>query len=270
MCCNRPRPRWVGPLPSSGASVAGQGRQSDERGSAYQRLPQRRTQRHPRNQPGCACNPGTLARIKHRGPLHEESSAPRRGLADGATERAPGSAVGSLALAGTSPSPSRSSLPSVAGAVRRSTVRHPAGRRVVVVSRMLSGCLPCRGRSVCVLGRVHVSGVRCTVRVCDVHASAVRCPGPGRPVSGVGVRASCVRGVCTGDFVEASGRRAAHGQRGPGLAVLPYPRTADHRPEPEWLLVWPVWRGVGCVAQGGGGDYAAWSSWEARVESAGL
>jgi hypothetical protein len=77
MCCNRPRPRWVGPLPSSGASVAGQGRQSDERGSAHQRLPQRTTQRHPRNQPGCACNPGTLVRIKHRGPLHEDSSAPR-------------------------------------------------------------------------------------------------------------------------------------------------------------------------------------------------
>ena len=77
MCCNRPRPCRVGPLPSSGASVAGQGRQSDERGSAHQRLPQRRTQRHPRNQPGCACNPGTLARIKHRGPLHEERNAPR-------------------------------------------------------------------------------------------------------------------------------------------------------------------------------------------------
>ncbi|MDF2738768.1 MAG: hypothetical protein K0S88_134 [Actinomycetia bacterium] len=85
MCCNRPRPRWVGPLPSSGASVAGQGRQSDERGSAHQRLPQRRTQRHPRNQPGCACNPGTLARIKHRGPLHEDSNAPRRSLDSGAT-----------------------------------------------------------------------------------------------------------------------------------------------------------------------------------------
>jgi hypothetical protein len=83
MCCNRPRPSRVGPLPSSGASVAGQGRQSDERGSAHQRLPQRKTQRHPRNQPGCTCNPGTLVPIKHRGPLHEESSAPRRQLDGG-------------------------------------------------------------------------------------------------------------------------------------------------------------------------------------------
>ena len=38
---------------------------------AHQRLPQRRTQRHPRNQPGCTCNPGTMVPIKHRGPLHE-------------------------------------------------------------------------------------------------------------------------------------------------------------------------------------------------------
>jgi hypothetical protein len=42
--------------------VAGQGRQSDERGSTHQRLPQRRTQRHPRNQPGCTLQPGTRKR----------------------------------------------------------------------------------------------------------------------------------------------------------------------------------------------------------------
>jgi hypothetical protein len=81
MCCNRPRPSRVGPLPSSGASVAGQGRQSDERGSAHQRLPQRKTQRHPRNQPGCTCNPGTMVPIKHRSPLHEDSNAPWCGIA---------------------------------------------------------------------------------------------------------------------------------------------------------------------------------------------
>jgi hypothetical protein len=102
-----------------------------------------------------------------------------------------------------------------------------------------------------------------TRRLSDVRVLGVRCPASvsARPVSAVSAPVTSWR---------ASGRRAAHGQRGPGLAVLPYPRTADHRPEPEWLLVWPVWRGVGCVAQGGGGDYAAWSSWEARVESAGL
>ena len=76
MCCKRARPQRAGPLPSSGASVAGQRRQSDERGSPHQRLPQRKTQRHPRNQPGCSCNPGTTAPIKHRSPLHEESNAP--------------------------------------------------------------------------------------------------------------------------------------------------------------------------------------------------
>src|SRR5512132_365634 len=53
------RPRQTGPLPSSGASVAGQGWQSGQRGMATARRPQSCTQRHPRNQPGCACNPGT-------------------------------------------------------------------------------------------------------------------------------------------------------------------------------------------------------------------
>jgi len=71
MCCNRPRPRRAGPLPASGASVAGQGWQSGQRGMATARRPQSCTQRHPRNQPGCACNPGTPVWIKHRGPLHE-------------------------------------------------------------------------------------------------------------------------------------------------------------------------------------------------------
>jgi hypothetical protein len=35
------------------------------------RRPQNRTQRHPRNQPGCVCNPGTSVWIKHRSPIHE-------------------------------------------------------------------------------------------------------------------------------------------------------------------------------------------------------
>jgi hypothetical protein len=60
MCCNRPRPARAGPLPSSGASVAGHGWQSGQRGRASARPPQSCTQRHPRNQPGCTCNPGTL------------------------------------------------------------------------------------------------------------------------------------------------------------------------------------------------------------------
>jgi hypothetical protein len=65
------RPRRAGPLPSSGASVAGQGWQSAQRGLAWACRPQRSPQRHPRNQPGCTCNPGTSVWIKHRSPLHE-------------------------------------------------------------------------------------------------------------------------------------------------------------------------------------------------------
>lgn len=88
--------------------------------------------------------------------------------------------------------------------------------------------------------------------------------GSGRPVSRVGVRAFRVHGVCTGDFVEASGGGQPHGQRALGLAVLPHPRTARPSPEPERLLVRTVWRGVGRVAQDGGGGCAPWSSWEAQ------
>jgi hypothetical protein len=213
--------------------VAGQGRQSDEQGSARQRLPQRRTQRHPQNQPGCTSNPGTLVWIKHRGPLHEDSSAPRRGLADGVTEQAPGSAVGSPALAGTSPSPSRHRC--------RAPQAPSTGPRLGVPSGQsggrggpgcLSGCLPRRSRlSACSVAstrpvsgvRCPVSGVRCpvsgvTVRCPRMRCPPVRCPmsGCGRPVSRVGVRAFRVRCVCTGDFVERVGAAGSLGQEGPG------------------------------------------------------
>jgi hypothetical protein len=80
MCCNRPRPRRAGPLPSSGASAAGQGWQSAQRGVAWACRPQSSPQRHPRNQPGYVCNPGTTVWIKHRSPLHEPPSACLGGL----------------------------------------------------------------------------------------------------------------------------------------------------------------------------------------------
>jgi hypothetical protein len=75
MCCNRPRPGKVGPLPSSGASVAGQGgNQTNEarRQCAFLRPALNAT---PRNQPGCACNPGTTVWIKHHGPYYMMRSA---------------------------------------------------------------------------------------------------------------------------------------------------------------------------------------------------
>jgi hypothetical protein len=168
----------------------------------------------------------------HPNPTHD-SSAPRRGLADGATEQAPGSAVGSLALAGTSPSPSRHRCRAVIVAERRRRrpqVHGSASQRAVGWSwdpGCLSRCLPWVGRPVRVLGRVHASGVRCpsSVRACDVHASAVQCPGVGVrcPASGV----ASASAVCIGDLVERVGAAGSHtARRGPGLAVLPHPRTA--------------------------------------------
>ena len=58
MCCKRARPHRAGPLPSSGASVARPAVAIKRHGA----LPQTRTQRHPPDQPGCSCNPGTPRR----------------------------------------------------------------------------------------------------------------------------------------------------------------------------------------------------------------
>jgi hypothetical protein len=92
--------------------------------------------------------------------------------------------------------------------------------------------------------------------------SNVRC---GRPVSRVGVRAFCVRVgcVCPGDFVERVGAAGSHtaGARSGRPAVR---ERLDHLPEPERLLVPTVRRRIGRVAQVGGGDYAARSSWAAQ------
>jgi hypothetical protein len=129
--------------------VAGQGRQSDERGSAHQRLPQRRTQRHPRNQPGCTCNPGTLVRIKHRGPLHEESSAPRRGLDCRATPSGClVAAVVTVALAAL-PSPSQPWLPSRKRRPTAGGSACPGGPPSWSWRSRMSECLPCRSSVPC-------------------------------------------------------------------------------------------------------------------------
>jgi hypothetical protein len=189
-------------------------------------------------------------------------------LADGATEQAPGSAVGSLARAGTSSSPScrRCRAPQVPSTGPR--FGGPAGGRWSGVSVR---CLPCRGRPVRVLGRVHASGVRCPGdRPVSAHVmSTIRCPLSGVDVRcpGVGVRAFRVRvrGVWTGDFVErvgaAGSRTARRGRVWPSRRV---PERLDHRPEPGWLLLRTVWCRSGCVAQAGGGDHAPWSPWKVQ------
>jgi hypothetical protein len=168
----------------------------------------------------------------HPNPTHD-SSAPRRGLADGATEQAPGSAVGSLALAGTSPSPSRHRCRAPQTPSTGPRLGVPAGSRVVVGSRM-SVRMPAVGRSPCPRTRSRPR-VRCpsSVRACDVHASAVQCPGVGvRCPASVSARAASARAasasaVCIGDLVERVGAAGSHtARRGPGLAVLPHPRTA--------------------------------------------
>jgi hypothetical protein len=134
----------------------------------------------------------------------------------------PGSAVGSLALAGTSSSPSRrrcraQQVPSTGP---RFGVQRAVGWSWW--SGMSVRCLPCRGRPVRVLGRVHASGVRCPgERPVSAHVmSTIRCPLYGVDVRcpGVGVRAFRVRvrGVCTGDFVERVGAAAATRPGGAG------------------------------------------------------
>jgi hypothetical protein len=142
-------------------------------------------------------------------------------LADGATEQAPGSAVGSLAPAGTSPSPNprRCRAPQAPSTGPR--FGGPVCSRVVVVVQDVCPVPPCRGGPVQVLGRVHastrpVSGVRVTVR-CPRRCPRIRCPmsGCGRPgVPGSGVRASAVSAPVTS--WSASVQRAATRPGGPG------------------------------------------------------
>ena len=159
----------------------------------------------------------------------EESNAPRRGLADGATEQAPGSAVGSLVLAGTSPSPSAD------GADHRSTVRRPNGQSG---SRDRPGSLsgmPSVSRSPCPRTRsLHASGVQCPVSGVTVQCRRRRCPRVGCPMSGVDVRCPASLSARRRPAVSApvsswssSVRRAGTWSGGGlNLAVLPYPRTA--------------------------------------------
>jgi hypothetical protein len=179
-------------------------------------------------------------------------------LADGATDQAPGSAVGTLALAGTSSSPSRRRCRAPQAPSTGPWFGVPAGGRVVVVVRDVCP-VPCRVEVA--LSEYSVASTRPRVR-CPVSGVDVRCPGVGCPH--VRVR---VRGVCTGDFMERVDAAGSHTAR--RARVWPsrrVPERHDHRPEPGWLLVRTVWRRSGCVAQAGGGDHAPWSPWRSRAE----
>jgi hypothetical protein len=97
-----------------------------------------------------------------------------------ATEQLPGGAVGSLSRAGRSPH--RRAVMVAARRMRcphRNTVRHPAGRRLVMGPSCPHACRVLVTLSASSVS-VQVSGVRCPVsgvRACDVHASGVQCPG---------------------------------------------------------------------------------------------
>ena len=82
-------------------------------------------------------------------------------------------------------------LPSAACAAHGNTVRRPAGGRLVVVAQM-SGCLPCLGHPVRILGQR--PRVRCLVSGVRVQCPRVRCPRVRCPMSR-GFQVSIVRGV---------------------------------------------------------------------------
>jgi hypothetical protein len=151
-------------------------------------------------------------------------------LADGATKQAPGSAVGSLAPAGTSPSPNprrcrrRRRRPQVHGSAAQCAVGWSWWSRMSVQCRRaevaLSKYSVASTRPRVPASPRPVSGVRVTVR-CPRRCPRIRCPMSGVWTSrcpGVGcprVRVR-VRGVCTGDFVERVGAAGRHTARRAG------------------------------------------------------
>jgi hypothetical protein len=155
----------------------------------------------------------------------KESSAPWRGSADGATEQVAREAGRRSPADGCLTAASRHGCRARRRRRPQATVRRPAGGGVIVVAQM-SGCLPRLGRPVRLLGQR--PRVRCPVSVPAMST---------RPVSNVRVWTSGVprrcphvpRPRCPHQVTSwsASVRRGSHTARsGPGLAVLPYPRTA--------------------------------------------
>jgi hypothetical protein len=116
----------------------------------------------------------------------EDSNAPRRGLAGGATEQLLGKAAGSLAPA-DGPTAEPSWAPSAAGAVHRNTVGWPSAGPLGVVAQEVR-TPPCLRQRVHILGQRPASSVRCGRPV-----STRVCPSDRCPVSGAGVRVSGVR-----------------------------------------------------------------------------
>ena len=194
-------------------------------------------------------------------------------MADGATEQAPGHAVGSLALASTS----RRRAVIVAECRRcRPQVHGPAysgqsgGRGGRGGPECLSGCLPCLGRLSAYSGASTrpVSGVRCDRPVSAAATTTVGCP-----MSGVDVRCPAsvsarsgvrVRCVCTGDFVErvVRGQPTVRGARAGRPAVSANGSTTCL--SQRGFESGTVWRRIGQGSmQVGGGDYAPWSPCEA-------
>jgi hypothetical protein len=186
-------------------------------------------------------------------------------LADRATEQAPGSAVGSLALAGTSSSPSRRRCRAQQVPSTGPRFGVPAGGRVVVVVRDVCP-VPAVSRSPCPSTRSRPR-IRCPV---SAHVmSTIRCPLSGvdvrYPRVGVRVFRVRVRGVCTDDFMEHVGAAGSHtATRSRVWPSRRVPERRDHLRAPGWLLVRTVWRRSGCVAQAGGGDHAPWSPWKVQ------
>jgi hypothetical protein len=178
-------------------------------------------------------------RIKHRGPLHEESSAPRRGWAGGATKQLPGSTVGSLVPAGiftAEPLWFRA----LHGLSHRNTVWRSSGRSArrgvrgrPDACRALVACPRPRSASTRPVSSVRVqcprpvSASAMSTRPvssvqCPVWASVVRCP-----VWASGVR---VRYVRSSVFLERIGTAGSHtASLGEGRGSTwspPCPRTA--------------------------------------------
>jgi hypothetical protein len=142
-----------------------------------------------------------------------------------------GSAVGSLALAGTSPSPSRHRCraPTAPTTGPRFGAQRAVGwswwsrslSEMSTVSR--SPCPRTRSRP---RVRCPVSGVRCDRPVSAYAMSRVGCPMSGRgcPASVSARSASASRCVGIGELVELVGAAGSHMvRRGLDLAVLPYP-----------------------------------------------
>jgi hypothetical protein len=206
----------------------------------------------------------------------EDSNAPRRGLAGGATEQLPCKAAGSLAPAdGPTAEPSWS--PSTAGAVHRNTVGWPSARPLGVVAQ--EGRTPAVPPSACPHPRP-AAVVQCPVRTSSLHAclptTGVQSPvseRPGCPVSAVGVRCPSVPASAVSDqdeVVEGGGGAGSRVAGMAGSACSPTVSTTGSSEPGGSRLRRPRWArgGVGldsAIVVGGGGAVARSIVWATRI-----